>query len=55
VLVETLNTAQSNGHPPGKPGKLWEFDIGQGKLREIMCCLCCAVAFLFLGTPVSDL
>jgi len=23
-----------NGHSPGKPGKVSEFDIGQGKVRE---------------------
>jgi len=42
------------GHPSGKPGKVREFDIGQGKVREIrksrgkvmeiVVCLWCATA-----------
>jgi len=32
------------GHLPGKPGKVKEFDIGQGKVREIVVCLWCATA-----------
>jgi len=32
------------GYPPGKPGKVREFDIGQGKVKEIVVCLWCAAA-----------
>jgi len=28
-----------SGWPPEKPGKVGEFDIGQGKVREIVVCL----------------
>ena len=33
-----------HGHLPRKPGKVGEFDIGQGKVREIVVCLRCATA-----------
>jgi len=29
----------NSGHPRGKPGKVGEFDIGQGKVSEIVVCL----------------
>jgi len=30
-------------HLPGKRGKVQEFDIGEGKVGEIVVCLWCAV------------
>jgi len=30
---------QQIGHQPGKSGKVGEFDIGQGKVWEIVVCL----------------
>jgi len=30
---------EQGGHAPGKPGKVGEFHIGQGKVREIVVCL----------------
>jgi len=31
-------------YPPGKPGKVREFDVGQGKVREIIVFLQCVTA-----------
>jgi len=36
--------------PAGKPGKVGEFDIGQGKVREIVVCLWCATAVYLFET-----
>jgi len=35
--------------PRGKPEKVGEFDIGQGKLREIVACLCYVTAVAIIA------
>ena len=36
-------------HSSGKPGKVREFDIGQGKIREIVVCLWFAAAVVIIA------
>ena len=36
------------GHPPGKPGKDGEFDIGRGKVGEIVIACGCAAAVVMV-------
>jgi len=35
---------EQDGQPRGKPGKVRDFDIDQGNVREIVVCLRCATA-----------
>jgi len=40
--------SNSGGYPSREPGKVREFDIGQGKVREIVACLYCAAAVVIV-------
>jgi len=41
-LMDSIEAAEhifQGGYPPSKRGKVGEFDIGQGKIRETVVCL----------------
>jgi len=38
-LIFTTVSLLQHDHPPDKPEKVGEFDIGQGKVGEIVVCL----------------
>jgi len=45
--VNYSSSRVATGHSPVKLGKVGEFDTGQGKVREIVVCLQCAVAVAY--------